>query len=765
LSETGTMLDAALEYAAAGLPVVPLHGIRDDGNCTCGEASCKSPGKHPRTRHGLSEATTQVARIRKWWGKNQWPNASIAGVGGTYLCLDVDVKTGGDKSLSELIQDNAPLPETAIAETGIHEGQRGRHYWFKVPEDRHPASKISIRKGIDIRCARGYAVLPPSPHASGVNYAWVVPFDEVEEAPAWLLDVTPEAIQGESTWEPNPNFRMARDVRDFLNGKNEIPPGEQRDFLTRAARSVLTTGKTVDDATMLLYEGNDGRGGICASEFSREPWTHEDILYLVEDVYRKPPTSEMQKNFSDDDGYTWDDWGNAQRLVDAFEEGFVFNVHEWGKWYIWSPEARTWTEDDGSYMRRTWEEVTKQMWDESFGKDDKQWTRFVSRSRNRGSTENANFFARDYVRVYPKELNAEPFLLNCRNGVLDLKKCELLAPDPKLRLTKQVGAEYYDDARSDLWDMVLNDLIPDKTLQRFVQKIFGYTLTGSVEEHKFFYFHGPPGAGKTTLLEAFAWLMGNYSEACEPSTFMQNRQEGGPTEDIARLSNARMVVTHEVEENARWAEAKIAHLTGGDKVTARFLHQNSFEFYPRFKLFFSANHKPRVSGSTQSGLWRRLIIVPVDRVIPEEERDPMLLRKMRQPECLAAMLAWAVEGCRMWMDDYHNGRLMEVPQIVKDEVEEYKQEENHILQFLSEMIQVTEDEKDRCPKPDLYQMYRAWCDQTGRRQYFTTHRLTKELKAEGYYSKPASHDRKVKDCWIGVKVVGLPSHKQRNGDS
>lgn len=727
--------------------------MRPDGHCTCGRPDCPSPGKHPRTKNGLTEATTKIATIRKWWGRNQWPNASIAGVGGKFLALDVDVKNGGQGSLEALIQDNAPLPETAIAETGLYEGQRGRHYWFKVPEGRHVASKISIRKGIDIRCSRGYAVLPPSPHASGVTYEWIVDFDEVSEASDWLLALAPEAIKGDSTWSPNPKFRMAKDVREFLAGKHLIPPGEQRDFLTRAARSVLTTGKSVDEAADLLYEGNDGEGGISACDQSREPWTYEDILYVVEDVFRKPPTSEMQKEFAEE-GYTWDDWGNAQRLVDSFPEGALFHVHEWGKWYVWDPEASGWIEDDGTVVRRKWESVTKRLWDESFGGDDKSWIKFVSRCRNRGATDNATFFGRDFCRVHPSELNSNPYLLNCQNGVLNLRTGELLESEPKYRLTKRVRAEYHKGARHELWDKVLNDLIPDPVLQVFVQKIFGYCLTGSVEEHKFFYFHGPPGAGKTTLLESFSWLMGNYSEACEPTTFMQNRQEGGPTEDIARLSNARMVVTHEVEEGARWAEARIAHLTGGDKVTARFLHQNSFEFYPQFKLFFSANHKPKVSGSSQSGLWRRLIIVPIDRVIPEDERDPMLLRKMRQPEVAAAMLCWAVEGCGLWVADNEAGRLMEVPDVVKEEVEEYKTEENHIRQFLEDMVEVTGNDKDRFPKPDFYHVYRRWCEENGRRQYYTTHRLTKELRSEGYDSKPAQYDKKVRDCWVGVKVRG-----------
>lgn len=748
------MVDHALEYARSGIPVVPLHGVRDDKKCTCGRPDCPSPGKHPRTRTGLKEATTNETTIKKWWSPKQWPHASIAGVGGNHLCLDVDVKAGGNESLETLIQDNAPLPNTAVAETGEYDGKRGRHYWFKVPEEREVGSKVSIRNGIDIRCARAYAVLPPSPHASGVNYEWLTGIEDLEEAPEWLLDLAPIALPGESSWAPNPQFRQAKDIRDFLNGKHQVPPGEQRDFLVRAARSVLTTGKSVDETARLLYEGNEGRGGIAMSTQSRVPWTESEILFLVEDVFRKPPTSEMQKDFAAEDVYTWDDWGNAQRLLDVFEDNSIFHVQEWCKWYVWDDEEKEWAEDEGLVMRREWESLTKQLWDEAFGHEDKNWVRFLARCRNRSSTENAVYFARDFCSVSPKELNSDPFLLNCNNGVLDLRAGVLLPPDPSLLLTKRVRAAYDPQAQSPLWQKVLDDLIPDDELQVFVQKIFGYCLTGSTEEHKFFYFHGPPGAGKTTLLEAFAWLMGNYAEACEPATFLLNRMEGGPSEDIARLSNARMVVTHEVEESARWAEAKIAHLTGGDKVTARFLHQNSFEFYPKFKIFFSANHRPKVSGSSQSGLWRRLIIVPVDRVIPEDQRDPMLLRKLRQPEHLNALLAWAVEGTKMWLDDYNNGRLMEVPQIVKDEVEEYRTESDHILQFANEVLRKTESDKDRVPKPDLYAIYRAWCDENGRKQFFTNNKFSREMRSNGFDYKAAQHEGRVRECWISVKVKG-----------
>lgn len=762
-SVTKSMLQHALEYASQGLPVIPLHNAEPDGTCTCGMPYCRNQGKHPRTRNGLTDATTQQALIRKWW--SMWPNASIAGVGGKFLCLDVDSKNNGDASLEKLIADNAPLPNTAIAETGKYNGTRGKHYWFSVPEGKQVASKVNVRKGIDIRCARAYAVLPPSTHASGVQYEWLVPFEEHTEAPGWLLSLVPAAIPGQSKWEPPENFRMAKDKKDFLTGIYQPEPGEQRSFLCAAARSLLSTGKTIDETAELLWEGHDGQGGLCCCTWSDDPWTLEQVLFIVEDEFRKPPSTPLEKDFSDEESdqifKECTDMGNGRRLVSCYPEDHLFFIPEWGKWYIWNQEEAKFVEDKGDILVKRWEEETEVLKQEAkVKKNASVWKAHAKASRSRGRTEACLYFARSRAAISPKELNKDPFFLNCRNGVLNLKTGELLDPNPSYRLTKQCRGNYRPGTSSDLWEEIVARILPNEKVRDFVQKIFGYALTGSIEEHKFFYFYGPPAGGKTTLLEAFAWLLGNYAEACEPATFLAKRVEGGPTEDIARLSNARMVRTHEIDEGPRWSEGRINHLTGGDKVTARFLHQNPFEFYPQFKLFFSANHMPQVSGSVNSGFWRRMIIIPFDHVIPEEQRDPMLLNKLRAQEHLDAILTWAVEGCKRWMTDYSSGNLMDVPQRVKDEVETYQADSNHVLEFANEVLIRTGAGEDRIPKPDLYGIYRGWCDAVGRKAFYTSNKLTRELGTLGYQYKPAQFQGKVRDCWVGIKTT-LPTKKNQ----
>lgn len=767
-----SMLDFALEYAAAGLPVVPLHSVLEDGSCTCGASTCKAAGKHPRTRNGLKSATTDEAQIKKWWGETRWPNASIGGVGGSFLCLDIDAKSDGFTSLRKLVASNAPLPDTAVAETGEYEVdgelQRGRHYWFRVPEDLAPATRAGVRPGIDIRCHNGYAVLPPSSHVSGVSYEWIDgDIAEAVEAPEWVCELVPEVLAGDSKWAPDPNFKMSKEVKEFLRGTRTVPPGEQRDFLTRAARAVLTTGKSVEDAARLLWEGYSGEGGICASDWDDEPWQDDEVLQLVEDIFRHNPPTPLEKDFDDQDIHQTD-VGNAKLLIAAFPQGHLFHVLEWDKWYIWDAEEEKFIEDAGREMRVTFEDkVTREMMakaQETRSEDEaKRIFQHALRSQQRPRVEAAVHLARDFVATPHSDLNADPFLLSVENGVVDLTTGELHTASPEHLITKHSRVVYDPDVKTTIWRDFLESVVPDKDLRDFLQKAFGYTLTGSVDEHKFFYLHGPPASGKSTLLEAFAYLMGNYAESADPSTFMRNpnRQSAGPSEDVARLANARLVVTHEIEEGMRFAEGHLSKLTGGDTVPARFLHQKTFTFRPKFKLWFSANHKPRVSGSSRSGLWRRILVIPMEETVPEEERDPTLPRQLREGDVLSEMLNWAIEGTLKWVEDNDAGRLMAVPEIIKGEVEEYRQEADHVQAFVAEALDDTQDDKDRVPKQDMYQAYLGWCDKEGRKHTLTKNSFTRRMQDLGFTWKQAQFEGARPDCWMGVRVIGAVTVKKK----
>lgn len=753
------MLDHAIAYARAGLPVIPLHGVLEDGSCTCGKERCHSPGKHPRTANGLKDATTDAKQIKKWWGPTRWPNASIGGVGGTFLCLDIDAKAGGFESLSRLIESHAPLPDTAVVLTGEYGDERGRHYWFHVPDDHgeQPSTRAGVRPGIDIRCTGGYAVMPPSMHVSGVRYEWEVgAIEDCAEAPDWVLSLVPEYVEREAAWTPDANFRMSKEVKAFLSGEATVDVGGQRDFLLQAARSVLATGRNVETAAQLLWEGWEGQGGIENCEWGDDPWTPEDVYQIVSDIFAKPPTSPLEKDFSSDQ-YSFDDAGNGERLVASFPEGELLFVPESNRWYIWDHEDDRFKSDDGSWVRLRWrqiaEELGRQVQMSRSETEAKALMAHAKASRMHPRVNAALSSAADIVATPIQDLDAEDFLFGVQNGVVDLKTGKLLDPAADYLITQYSPAEFDAGATSSLFDDFLERTVPDPALREYMQLAIGYTLTGATSEHSFFYVYGRPASGKTTILEALRHIMGTYGAKSDSSTFMRSNQgKSGPSEDVARLVGKRFVYTTEVEEDERLAVSLVNQLTGGDRVPARFLYAQTFEFDPKFKLWIGANNLPRVSGSARSGLWRRIKVLPFDQPLSKDERDPRLARKLREPEAAAAILAWAVEGAVRWHKSFERGKVLDEPSSVVEETQRYEREADHVNVFADEALERTNASSDRIPIADMFAHYQRWCDLEGRQQRRTQGQLARSLTGLEFESKAARHDGKVQRCWVGVSL-------------
>ena len=216
-------LEAALSYAARGWPVFPLH-TATKGRCSCGREACSSPGKHPRTEHGLLDATKDEGIIRRWW--RQWPDANIGIVTGEpsgIIVLDVDTRNGGDESLQQLETEHGCLPRTQEARTG-----GGRHLYFQAPQ-MPLRSRPSFRAGIDIKAEGGYVVVPPSAHALGTRYRWITDSSAQQaEPPAWLLAALAQPIAG--------------DVQEANGEREAFEEGERNDRLTSLAGFLRSNG-------------------------------------------------------------------------------------------------------------------------------------------------------------------------------------------------------------------------------------------------------------------------------------------------------------------------------------------------------------------------------------------------------------------------------------------------------------------------------------------------------------------------------------------
>jgi len=229
--------EAALDYAARGWRVLPLHGIEPDGSCTCGRADCPSPGKHPRTRHGMRDATTDLETIRDWW--DRWPDANVGiATGRGLMVLDVD----GEEGQANISGQH--VPATPCVHTG-----RGSHLYLRPPEGVRVRNAVGLAPGLDVRAEGGYVVAPPSRHASGVDYEWAISPDvqDLAECPLWLADL----LRSHEHPEPRAPEEKARDDADERSVT--IPEGRRNTTLTSYAGRLRAVGMPYEEiATALL---------------------------------------------------------------------------------------------------------------------------------------------------------------------------------------------------------------------------------------------------------------------------------------------------------------------------------------------------------------------------------------------------------------------------------------------------------------------------------------------------------------------------------
>jgi putative DNA primase/helicase len=212
-------------------------------------------------------------------------------------------------------------------------------------------------------------------------------------------------------------------------------------------------------------------------------------------------------------------------------------------------------------------------------------------------------------------------------------------------------------------------------LQNFLQRYLGYCFTGETSEHRFIFAYGTGANGKSTLVNTIAKILADYATIADVGTFLASSHERHPT-DVAKLHGARFVVAQETEKGRRWDETKIKTMTGGDKMTARFMRQDFFDFHPTFKLFITGNNKPRLD-NVDEAMRRRLLLVPFTVQIPPGERDPELPAKLMAEA--PAILRWCINGCLEWQ------RIgLAPPAVVTDATNAYFDDQDVIKQWLED---------------------------------------------------------------------------------
>ncbi len=424
--------------------------------------------------------------------------------------------------------------------------------------------------------------------------------------------------------------------------------------------------------------------------------------------------------------FTLTDDGNAERLA-HHHGGQILFCFEKG-WMSW--QGTHWELDRRGKVQQLAVDTVRAIPDEAHEIVDVEQVKHIL-NWARGSLNHARIKAmvasaqtKEPFPTVIEDFDRHPDELNLVNGTLDLRTGNLQEHRREDLITMVAPVSFDANAQCPTWRAFLDRvLLGDGELIRFAQKAVGYSLSGSTDEECLFILHGTGANGKSTFIETIAALLGDYALQTPTETLMARRPDA-PTNDLARLRSARFVSAAETEENRGLAESKVKAMTGGDRVTARFLHREFFEFTPEFKVWVSCNHRPSVRG-TDDAIWRRIRLIPFQAQIPPGEQDPTLKGpsgKLRAEH--SGILTWAHKGYLMWKDEG-----LAAPQAVRDATQAYRSDMDVLGAFINECCIVGEAYNVR--SGSLYETYKSWCEENGERP-LTQKSLGMKLEERGF---------------------------------
>lgn len=431
------------------------------------------------------------------------------------------------------------------------------------------------------------------------------------------------------------------------------------------------------------------------------------------------------------------DLGNAERLIE-FAGGTIRYDTTAKKWRRW--DGQRWMLDRDSTVIALAGRMLRQLRATAQSRGTETMVKFALSSEKEARIKSMVSLAQSQpgIPVHAEELDADPWLLNVANGTLDLRTGNLLPHDRANLITKLVPVDYSETADCPQYRAFLDRVMGgSKGLIGYLQKATGYTLTGQTSEQVTFVLYGTGRNGKTTYIEAVRGCLGDYAQTTDFTTFLQ-RKSDGIRNDIARLVGARFVAAVEADESRALSEALLKQLTGGDRITARFLFGEFFDYTPTYKIFLASNHKPQINGA-DLGIWRRLKLVPFTVTIPEPERDLKLGEKLRLEQ--AGILRWAVEGCLAWQRE----GLIPPPEIVAA-TDDYRSEMDSTGEFIEASCEVGEGQRVRAG--DLHAAYADWAEETGN-DTLTAKALAAKLAAKGFRNLKSNGQR----FWLGLRVT------------
>lgn len=584
----------------------------------------------------------------------------------------------------------------------------------------------------------------PAPRATRPDDGSTSPGDDYEARTSWdeILDPlgwTRIFTQGRTTYWRRPGKRLgvsattgrdpARDRLYVFTSSTEFEP--EKPYTKFGAYALLHHGGDYSGAARELRRRGYGSRATepvrhlaavpAPTPTAAPPIDGTAALQIAEP--QPQPAGAWPESFTDD--------GNAVLFADRHHHNLRY-VPERGMWMRW--DTYRWTWDDLNLTVELARDMIRALNPDEF-RDDEELQKAARRHRSKSLSKGGVFALLGLaqsdrrIAISATRLDAAPRHLNTPGGIVDLATGQLHPADPDALHSRATIVTPNRDMPTPRWNAFLADSFNhDTELTGFLQRLCGYSASADTGTHVLPFLFGAGQNGKSVLMDVLQQLLGDYAAPAPAGFLMVGRQEH--SEELARLQGLRLVVASEVNQEARFDEAKMKELTGGDLITARYMHRSFFTFKPTHHLWLMANHQPRVKGGGHS-FWRRLRLVPFTQVVPEEKKIPNLARILVEEEG-PGILAWIIEGAVQYF-----AKGLAEPASVKAATAAYAAEEDHIGRFIEERC--TLDPAARVEAGNLRAMYETWCQAEGETP-LDARMLGRELKAKEVLRK-ASNNR------------------------
>lgn len=642
-----------------------------------------------------------------------------------------------------------------LPDTGLVFGRastRGAHRLYRIEGSENTKTKpfdnpTLKHRILEFRSTGGYTVIPPSTHEEGELIEWdrtegitEVDYEDLIIACQRLA----VACMWAERWELMVKNRQTHTTNIALAGalaRSGVPEditykivesgciffGETREGADIQLRAVTDTYKNYEK-----WKAGESSDPVTGWPTLGELLEQKEMRFIREMLMIAEPETVFERS----------DTYNAGILVREHGDNMRFHVEE-QMWYIWN--GQYWEKDAGKSAIRlgsTIGAVIEREMKEAPPDKHKAMKAAAVAARNHGKIVSMLRIAESepklHIRSYDE--NPDPFKLNVLNGTLDLRTGSIEKHDRNDNITKIGQVRFDPEAVGEKFHTFLDNVLPDRELQRWVQKAWGYSALGLTDEEVYFMPFGTGQNGKGTLANIMAKIFGNYCQQARVTTFLAQRGTDNIRQDLAEMASARIVLASEPAEGNALDPSIIKDVTGGDLIRSRFLYGREFQYTPKFALWMSANHKPKTS-AFDPAIWRRVRVVPFVVQIPMEARDEGLKKFLStDEENLSAALNWVLAGTKMWFQE----RLGSC-RAVDEANAQYKYESNTVAQFLEDFCDITGDSKDFLPKVRLMSHYNEWAKTSNLRS------VKRAQFEQALHDTPGVTESRDGKSWVGLK--------------